>query len=406
MLLTRALAGSARAALSELSERLLVARPPSSGGPTLAGGHAGIALAHAVLESQFPGRGHAEGAARSLSDAVKMLAATPSSSSLYGGFVGVAWVTELLSDGRRRDADPNAEIDAALREYLAHARGRAEPYDLISGFVGLGVYALERVPRGSAKELLRSIVEHLDATAERTRQGVTWKSPHPSEGNVRRMRYNLGVAHGVPGVIALLGRISNADLPSATRSRAARLLEDAVAWLVTQEHASGSEGHFDYATEPGSRGTPSRIAWCYGDLGVAAALLVAARAARERIWERHAVRIALDASRRELGTAGVVDAGLCHGAAGNAHIFHRLFLTTGEKRFAQAARDWWETALAMRRPKGGIAGFRAYVPDRSGRLRWTADPTFLNGAAGIALALAAALDREPDPVWDRVLLLS
>jgi hypothetical protein len=138
-----------------------------------------------------------------------------------------------------------------------------------------------------------------------------------------------------------------------------------------------------------------RLAWCCGDAGVAAALLVAPRSVNEEEWEREALAIA----RR------VKDAGLCHGAAGLGHIFNRLFQATGEAVFREAARYWFERTIEMKLTGQGIAGFSVFMPDEDGTERWVDEPGFLMGAAGIALALlAAATDIEPQ--WDRTLLVS
>jgi hypothetical protein len=101
-----------------------------------------------------------------------------------------------------------------------------------------------------------------------------------------------------------------------------------------------------------------------------------------------------------------VDTGLCHGAAGAGHVFHRLFLATGEPRFADAARFWFARLLAMRGEHRGFAGFAAYGPDGKGKLAWTGDAGFLTGAAGVTLALVAAITEDAEPVWDRALLIS
>jgi len=220
---------------------------------------------------------------------------------------------------------------------------------------------------------------------------------------VPHLDWNLGVAHGVPGVIAMLGRIAAADVDARTKKRALSLLERAVEWLLAQELPRSSEGCF--AVAAGSPREPARLAWCYGDPGIAATLFVAARATRNRVWERAAMRIALRAATRPADTAGVVDAGLCHGAAGVAHIFHRLFLATGEERLAEAARFWFARTLAMRRMGRGFAGFRVRVPPTMNKRGWLTEPGFLTGAAGITLALIAATT-DADPTWDRTLLLS
>jgi hypothetical protein len=102
----------------------------------------------------------------------------------------------------------------------------------------------------------------------------------------------------------------------------------------------------------------------------------------------------------------VVDAGVCHGAAGLALVFDRLWQASGDDALRDAALFWARRTLAMHRPGEGVAGWRAYMPDlASGGHRWEADPGLLTGAAGIALALLACAT-EIEPRWDRFLLTS
>src|SRR5262249_52724928 len=240
-----------------------------------------------------------------------------------------------------------AEIDEVLLRHLGQAPWR-DNYDLVSGLAGFGVYALERLPRPAAVACLERVVDLLAETAERREDGVTWwTNPAwlPAEGQEKSPGgyYNLGLAHGVPGVIALLGLARAAGIAS---DRAEHLLRGAVEWLLAQQGPSGFAAWVepeitrvvvrsppvvarspDRATdgwsgaEPapqvgGIISRPARLAWCYGDPGVAAALLGAARCVAEPGWEREALVIARRAARRPSEQAGVRDAGLCHGAAG------------------------------------------------------------------------------------------
>jgi len=110
------------------------------------------------------------------------------------------------------------------------------------------------------------------------------------------------------------------------------------------------------------------------------------------------------AARRETG--GTPDACLCHGAAGNGHLFNRMFQATGCQEFLDAALFWFSRALEMRDPMGGVAGYRAWKPESTEEPRvnpWVDDPTFLTGASGVALAFLAAT-ASVEPNWDRVLL--
>src|SRR5438093_719443 len=79
---------------------------------------------------------------------------------------------------------------------------------------------------------------------------------------------------------------------------------------------------------PGITPAPTRVAWCYGDLGIAVALFLAARCVNESSWQNEALALARNVAGRPPEQSGVKDCGLCHGAAGVGHLFNRLFQAT------------------------------------------------------------------------------
>lgn len=384
---------------------------PEIGFPGVAGGIAGQALFFAYLALHGGAEAHFETAADLLGKATEALASVPMGPGLYSGFSGVAWAAEHL--GRRlfaeelatAEEDPQGEIDEALLSYLGQSPWTGD-YDLINGLTGLGVYALERLPRPSAAACLRQVIERVDELAVRTPEGVTWFTapellPEWQRVIFPRGNYNLGVAHGVPGTIALLAGACAAGVEA---ERARQLAEGAVNWMLGKRLKPGSGSCFPYSFAPDVPAAKSRLAWCYGDPGIAAALFTASRACGNPGWKREATAIGLDAAARPAAVSGVRDAGLCHGAAGVAHLFNRMHQASGEERLAEAARFWVEHALALRQPGEGVAGFRAMWVEEDSE-QWRSDPGFLEGASGIGLALLAAVSPiEPD--WDRLLLLS
>jgi lantibiotic modifying enzyme len=386
-----------------------LAERPSGGGtalnPSLAAGTAGFAVLFAYLSQDQSAPSDDALAAELLDRAVTAASDGTAQASLYGGLAGVGWAAAHLED-RLPDLDTEdvtAEIDEALREHLSPSQWSAD-YDLINGLVGFGVYALERWPEPAAVASLERVIEHLARTAEHRPEGITWWTnpdwliPETRE-KFPKGYYNLGLAHGVPGVIALLGCACAADVAV---EKARPLLEGAVRWLLSQQHPAG----FPAWVAADGCPAPARLAWCYGDLGVAVSLLWAARCVNEPAWEIEALAIARRAAERPHDKSGVVDAGLCHGAAGAGHLFNRLYQATGEEGFATAARFWFERTLTMRQPGRGIAGYAAWMPGIEGNKDgWIDDPGVLTGAAGIGLALLAATTTiEPD--WDRMLLVS
>jgi hypothetical protein len=301
-------------------------------------------------------------------------------------------------------------VDETLLTLLSRP-GWPREYDLINGLSGLGVYALEGLPRPTAAACMERIVQRLAERADRTGEGLAWFSPPEVLPAFQREEYphglyNLGAAHGVAGILAVMGAACRARVAATT---ARRLLTGGITWLLarrtrpTRRKDSSREFSFPHFLHPDVASRPSRLAWCYGDLGMAAALLVAARAAGEPAWEGEAVAIALQAATRSIAGSGVRDACLCHGAGGVAHLFNRLYQATGEEPLATAARVWFEHALEFRQPGLGVGGFRSWSSDLSGVSGWRNDPGFLEGAAGVGLAFLAAVS-PVDPEWDRLLL--
>ena len=373
------------------------------GDPSLAGGTTGLAVLHGYLALTACKPERDAVACRRLQHATAAVADNPTDASLYSGLTGLGWAMAHLQ-GRLPGLDAEdslAEIDEVLLDHLNRSPW-PDDYDLISGLVGFGVYALERLPGPAATACLERVVDRLAETAEHREDGVTWWTdpawlPSETRAKFPSGYYNLGLAHGLPGVIGLLGHVCAAGL---ARDKARPLLDGAVRWLMAQDRPDG----FPYWFVPGAPEEPARSAWCYGDPGIAAALLGAARCVAEPHWEAVALAVARRAAERPFEEAGVKDAGLCHGCAGLGHLFNRMFQATGEPELAQAARAWFERTLAMPRPGRGIGGYEAWMPSDDSDATWRSDPGLLSGSTGIALALLAAT-APIEPAWDRVLLV-
>jgi len=118
-----------------------------------------------------------------------------------------------------------------------------------------------------------------------------------------------------------------------------------------------------------------------------------------------ALAIAAHAASAAPEEAGVQGMGLCHGALGLAHLYNRIYQAGGEELFADAARLWYRLGLEMHKPAGKDDGIEARVAGQDWRSLWAADAGFLTGAAGIGLALLAAVT-SVEPEWDRLLLVA
>lgn len=282
---------------------------------------------------------------------------------------GIGWTVQHLAGGELGEA-VCAKIDAALVDELP----RFARYDLVYGVVGVGVYALERPDR-----LATRVLDEL----ERRSDSVAWFTPTEALLPLSRAesldgRYEIGMAHGVAGIIGLLARYVVCEIEVA---RARILLEAATSWLLARERPDPA-GRFpgSYHADGRASGRRERVAWCDGDLGIAFAVLAASIACNRDNWRQQAIELATACARRE---PAMRESYLYDGTFGAAHLFNRLFHATGDALFADAARRWCDRGLAMSLP--------------------TSDG-LTSGKAGIALALHA-LTTSVEPSWDRLLLV-
>src|SRR6266536_2420871 len=345
-----------------------------------------------------------------LDAAIEAVSTRTMDASLYGGFPGVAWAAELVDHLLDPDAeDRNEAVDDALLGLLSRADLWPAPHDLVVAVTGLGVYALQRYPRPAAIECLHRVVERLHEHAQRDEHGIYWWTPpagilHPeSRKEYPAGRADLGLAHGAAGAVALLGGICGAGVEPET---ARPLLEGAVSWLLAHSVATEAGPTFPIWLAPDFPPSPARCAWCYGDPGIAAALLLAARGVGAAGWEQAAVALACRAAERPPAETGVVDASFCHGTAGLAHIYNRMYQATGEPRLGRAAVYWLERTLDfyhLARDNGG-SWVQGNTDPTQRPWTWTGIE-LVDGAAGVAMVLLAAAT-SVEPTWDRMFLVS
>jgi lantibiotic modifying enzyme len=347
--------------------------------------------------------------AERLVDALEHHASGP---GLYAGCAGTGFVLEQM---RGRVLDDGPELLRPLDELLVAAvERRAAPqcrgaHDLVYGLVGIGVYALERAPESTALRLARIVVERLAATAERDAEGCRWWSspadlPVRARATLASGYYNVGMAHGAPGVIAFLADVVRLGIET---SIAPALLSEAVRWLLAQHgRAPGCEALYPSWIDSLGEATPARVAWCYGDPGVAVALLAAANALHNDGWREAALMTARHAAAVAFEPSGVIDACLCHGSAGLATVFAHLEAGLGAPELGDAARRWTCATLAFEQAHGpGVGGYRSWTRLPDGSDGWADDPGFLLGSSGVALALLARAGH-PSHGWERLLLAS
>jgi lantibiotic biosynthesis protein len=334
--------------------------------------------------------------------------------ALHGGLSGVGWTIVHLGNRGAVDCEVHQETKTLWDNATAHidsllvqdlqSGARTGPYDLLEGVVGWGVYLLERLPRQAASQGLELIVDHLERSAEQSQDGITWRTQRGQSAKPGRQAppsadlYTLGVPRGITGVLCFLGDLLRAGIEEL---RVGRLLQGGVDWLLSQQRPEQCVSRYAPSMMSGRQQRDSRLGWCSGDLGIATVLHRLGRQLGREDWLRSGRTLLNHCVMRPESTAGVVDAPLCHGALGIAHVFNRMYQYDRDARYKAAAISWYERGLAMRQSGVEVGGFPAWSEIHG---RWIAESSLLAGAIGAALALVSSM-HPITPEWDRLLLL-
>ncbi|MCC9306486.1 lanthionine synthetase C family protein [Kitasatospora sp. RB6PN24] len=378
---------------------------------SLAAGRAGAAVALALLADGADGADLRRAAHGHLAAAVKSPGAMRGG-GLYSGVAALAYAARTMArqpgeyrtllDGLApRVREAAAGRGAALREELAAGAGlRMHTFDVVSGATGLGRLLLALEPDGPAlAELIGSLAELAKPSSENGAErggGLPrwWTAGGPglpgADPAYPRGHLNLGLAHGVPGPLALLAlaRLQGVQVPGQDTA-----IEALASWLVARRVDGRWPMTLRVEDEEAGRlpaDPPTRAAWCYGTPGVARALFLAGAALGRADWRGTAVAALVD-TLRDPSTWHLQGVGLCHGTGGLLRITQRM------------AEDSGSTELAGRLP--GLAD--AVTRQLDAALGADEPPGLLEGTAGAALALHAhANPSAGPPTWDAFLLLN
>jgi len=145
----------------------------------------------------------------------------------------------------------------------------------------------------------------------------------------------------------------------------------------------------------------SRLGWCYGDLGIGSALWQAGKTLSKIEWMNKGLEILLESTQRQsINENSVQDAGICHGSAGIAMVYRRMYLETSIDEFNEATKYWINQTLNFSYFSDGLAGYKTF--EKNG---CKLDYSLLSGISGIGLVLLSYKENDLQ-TWDELFLIS
>mgnify|MGYP001558949223 CR=1 FL=1 len=325
--------------------------------------------------------------------------------SYSNGAAGIGWLVEHLEYYDFIDSQTNdllVELDEfSYRAMLLEIQNKN--LDYLHGAIGIGLYYLNRLrKRPEVDKYISELVDEIEHSSELdVNGGLKWLTYISSDEKTKKC-YNLSLSHGISSIIVFLSKVYELNV---NKEKTLKLLNGAITYLINNQlDTSLYYSSFPNGIVESENPSNSRLAWCYGDLGIGMALYQAGKITGNSHWVDKAIEILLFTTKRRTDdVTSVVDAGLCHGTAGIAHIYNRMYGYTKNNTFKEAADYWFSKTLEMAKFDDGLAGYKARRNKETGGD--INESGLLEGIAGIGLAILSYVS-DIDPAWDECLLLS
>ena len=324
--------------------------------------------------------------------------------NLCSGASGFGWLMNYFFKQNFLEFNPNEifeAIDPIIGKWMVNEINNGN-YDFLHGASGTALYFITKLPDTKSKFYLQEFAKGLkNISIKESDDSLKWK--YPLYNNFDQGEFNISMSHGVSGIVNILCKLHKSNI---YEDLCLEMIRGGLNFIKKQKLPIGKYNSIfpSWKLQKMEIQEDSRLAWCYGDLGIAVTFWNAAQVLEDKELENESIEILKHSCKRlDLKSNHVIDAGICHGSAGISHIFKRMYVYTKIPEFNETANYWIEKTLEFAKYNDGFAGYKAWYPEARGGLKPVL--SLLEGIAGIGLALLSNIS-EKEPVWDECLLLS
>ncbi len=250
-------------------------------------------------------------------------------SGFHEGFEGILYTIQYLKKCNVIDTnDLTDDLEKHLLKSL-HIDFNANYFDTLHGSIGKLLFYIdpEYKDQQRTKTLIDQFLTSLYKNKNEGFNGFFWYDSNESEKGL----INLGMAHGISGVLAFLVRLKELKYDHSLLDP---LIEGIINSLFSFRNkittVSGFPDH--YAEDINSRNINSRLGWCYGDLGITHTLVYAYSVLKRNDLLQAAIPILEKLILRTISNSGLThferysffDNGFCHGISGIAYMLQKI----------------------------------------------------------------------------------
>ena len=140
-------------------------------------------------------------------------------------------------------------------------------FDYLHGALGFGIYFLSRIQKNRKVEnYLIELVNELEKESKiDIKNSLRWP-PLKMTKDTKGVISNLSLSHGMASIIVFLSKVYNQNI---LKEKNYKLLDGAITYILSN-HLDSSIFYscFPSMIVESEKSSNSRLAWCYGDLGI------------------------------------------------------------------------------------------------------------------------------------------
>jgi hypothetical protein len=318
--------------------------------------------------------------------------------SLASGKAGINWLYLQMYNWELIETNDLEEIcveDINLFKTSIFALSSGN-YDFLHGSLGIAYYLLARK---ADTKLMTEYFKELELLFTKRKDGMI-SSYDLSNNIIEQDKVNLSLSHGIVSILKFCLQCYKEKI---CVNQAQSLGERIISYLINMQNLNKDKCYFpNFVLDHRQDNQQSRLAWCYGDLTTAFVLFQSALTFDDKDLEKFALEVFNHTmSRTKEDQTFVKDAGICHGSSGIAHIYNKMWHSTGEVIFREACDYWMDRTLKYSINNDTVSGFKMY--DAQSRQYQTCQG-LLEGTSGIGLVLLSYLTG--DFSWDYCIMLN
>jgi hypothetical protein len=315
--------------------------------------------------------------------------------SLGTGWAGIGWFFNHVNQNNLLKIDSNTVINKLDLILINSIDSYKNNIDFIHGLAGLLWYFVDRKDPDKiyVDKILPLIFDKIEVI-DNGYKSINFYNPLTEEYGL-----NIGLSHGLASILVIFSRIYELKLSIIDLKP---LISNFINFILSNENTNNLLIS-SFPNNVGEDNKNSRLAWCYGDLGICYSLYYSCKIIGNESGTKKVKELLSKTIKRvDVFTTGVQDGSFCHGSFGIAYMYFYMSKLTEDQQLYNSAIFWLEDGLSRMNFEQGYCGYMKKYKEI-----YINDAGIIEGLSGVLLVLQSfSNNNNKSNLWSKMFLLN